>query len=142
MSNKKYIKLDSKQEAMLRAGYLEKSSRKYSQRCHALLLSNQGKTTTEIKEILGIKTIDTISSWFRNWRKSGLSGLKDKPKSGRPSKLDVANDLHVKVVKKALSEVVTKGTCMHSRIEDELKIELSKKTLKRFLKNLNLDGNG
>lgn len=55
-------------------------------RAHILLLTNDGKTEMEIKDILRVCRA-TVSNTKRKYRKEGLSGaLIEKPRSGQPRK--------------------------------------------------------
>jgi len=140
MAKTKYIKLTDEERENLTLGY-EKGERNFSRRCHSILLSNSGKKVMEIKSILEMKTTTSIRTWFRAWKKEGIEALKNKPKPGRTRKLDINNEEHVQVVKRTVKAVVEKGEDFHAKIEKELSIKVSSRTLRRFLKNLNIDGN-
>jgi transposase len=64
----------------------EKNARVFK-RYQALYLFLSGKPCREIAEIAGI-TKDTVSSIHQTYRNEGLAGIPDKPKSGRPSRLN------------------------------------------------------
>ena len=53
-------------------------------RAHAVLLSNDGRTRSDIATICFAEDCDTVSSWLKRWERMGLSGLFDKYRSGRP----------------------------------------------------------
>jgi len=125
----------------LTLGYEKGEKRNFSRRCHSILLSDSEKKVMEIKSILGMKSTDSIRAWFRKWKKEGIEGLKDKPKPGRTRKLDINNEEHVQVVKRTAKAVVEKGEDLHAKIEEELSVKVSSRTLRRFLKNLTTDGN-
>jgi len=141
MAKSKFIKLTEQEREELLLGYKEGEKESFRRRCHSILLSHSEKKVMEIKTILEMKSTDSIRKWLRTWRKEGIEGLKDKHKPGRTPKLDINNDKHVKVVKKAAKGVVEKGEDLQGQIEKELSILISKKTLKRFLKNLSTNGN-
>ena len=62
-----------------------KSARELT-RARVLLLTNGGRTETEIKDTLGISRA-TVSNIKRRYREEGLqSALTDKPRSGQPKK--------------------------------------------------------
>lgn len=52
-------------------------------RAHSLLLSSQGKTITEIAQTYQVHRV-TVSTWITSWETSGVQGLYDRPRSGRP----------------------------------------------------------
>ena len=56
-------------------------------RAHSLLLSSQGKTITDIAQTYQVHRV-TVSSWITTWEDLGVQGLYDKPRSGRPRKLN------------------------------------------------------
>lgn len=69
--------------------YLQKMTKKGSlpaqtyKRATALLELDRGRTFTEVAEIVGV-VIQTVSTWAKKYRESGLACLKDKPRPGRP----------------------------------------------------------
>ncbi len=52
-------------------------------RCHCILLSERGYAIKEIADIFQVNR-DTVTSWIDRWEKSGIDGLADMPRSGRP----------------------------------------------------------
>jgi len=58
------------------------STHRLRQRAYMLMLSNRGYKMNELSKLLELDR-DTISLTFDAWEKQGLSGLYDKPKSGR-----------------------------------------------------------
>ena len=56
-------------------------------RAHSLLLSSQGKTITDIAQTYQVHRV-TVSAWITNWEVSGVQGLYDRPRSGRPRTLN------------------------------------------------------
>lgn len=55
-------------------------------RAHSVLLSSQGKTITDIAQTYQVHRV-TVSSWITSWETSGVQGLYDRPRSGRPRTL-------------------------------------------------------
>jgi transposase len=64
----------------------EKDAR-IKERLQAVLWRLENEDYTEIAKRLK-RDIDTIRSWIKKWNKGGYEGLKDKPKSGRPTVLN------------------------------------------------------
>ena len=62
-------------------------SRRVRMRAHSILLSARGSSIEEIASIYQVYR-DTVSSWIDKWEASGVDGLRDKPRSGSPSKLN------------------------------------------------------
>ena len=56
-------------------------------RALALLELDRGRTFTEVAPIVGV-VIQTVSSWARKYKETGLEVLTDKPRSGRPNEID------------------------------------------------------
>jgi len=83
----------------------EKKARIF-RRYQALYLFLSGKSCREVAEIVGI-TKDTVSNIHQIYRSEGLKGIPDKPKSGRPSRLNGEQKAALKeiIVTKSPSEV-------------------------------------
>lgn len=60
---------------------------KQYKRATALLELHRGKSYGAVAQTLGV-TYQTISSWCKNYRQAGLTALQDKPRRGRPVKID------------------------------------------------------
>jgi transposase len=72
-------------EALVSRG---KSSARQIRRAHALLMSADGKSDQEIAELLRVNP-STVYNTRQRWAEERLSrGLLDKPKAGRPTKLN------------------------------------------------------
>ena len=64
----------------------ESVSHRERQRAQAVLLSRRGYSREVIADICGVQR-DTVSAWLDRFARHGLEGLRDAPKSGRPSRL-------------------------------------------------------
>lgn len=144
MSRKKrYIKsLSEDERALLDQGRKSNKGYQFQNRCHAILLSESGKTVAELQDIYGVSH-QTIYSWFDRWEQGGIEALENKPGRGRKAVLRTDNKDHVKAVDKAVVKVNKKGGNLLAEIESELDLErgLSKKMLRTFLKKLDTSGN-
>lgn len=132
--------LTEEQKSSLNKGYSHGKSPLYRRKCHCILLSHSGKTANELADFFGVTT-HSIRVWLKQWERFGQEGLKLKPGRGRKPKLSVSSDQHVKIVKTLVKNEPKNLRKVTTQIEDQIGIEVSKKTLKRFLKNLNTDGN-
>ncbi len=56
------------------------------QRAHAILLSDSGRSVTELSEIFEVRR-NTASSWLDRWETEGVKGVGDAQRSGAPPKL-------------------------------------------------------
>ena len=137
----KYIEnLTGEQKSSLKKGYTFEKRRLFRRKCHCILLSHEKKTVKELSSFFGI-SIHSIRKWLNLWERQGIEGLKLKPGRGRKPKLKTDEKTHVETVKTLIENEPKNLNRVTNQIEDKLGIEVSKKTLKRFLKNLNTDGN-
>ena len=132
--------LTEEQKSSLKKGYSHGESPLYRRKCHCILLSHSGKTASELADFFGVTT-HSVRVWLNQWEEFGQEGLKLKPGRGRKPKLDHHIDQHVKAVKTLVKNEPKNLNKVTAQLEKQLGIEVSKKTLKRFLKNLNTDGN-
>jgi transposase len=58
-----------------------------AQRARIVLLAADGVSHTEIAELAGVSR-PTVISWRQRYEHSGLGGLEDQPRSGRPRRID------------------------------------------------------
>ena len=75
-------------------------SRRVRMRAHSILLSASGSSMDEIARIYQVHR-DTVSAWIDNWAACGMNGLGDKPRSGRPTHLTLAEQAQLKALIKA-----------------------------------------
>lgn len=138
---KKYIeKLTREQKRSLRQGYKTGKNFSFRRKCHAILLSNEMKSVSEIAEFFRVGT-KSIYNWLKVWETQGIKGLQHKPGQGRPPKLKLEDKNQVKIVKTLVENEPKNLKRVVGQLKSELNIDLSKKTLKRFLKNLDTNGN-
>ena len=77
-----------------------KTDRVLAERAQIILACGQGLTATEVAERLS-KRLLSVQMWRRRYLEQGVSGLEDRPRSGRPRKLSHAN---VRAILKATVE--------------------------------------
>lgn len=142
MSRKKrYIeKLTEDQKSSLEKGYKTGKTHLYRTKCRCILLSWQGKSVPELEQMLEFSR-HSIYKWFTAFEEQGLSGLKLKPGRGRKPKLCVDNEQQVKQIKKALKKDAQNLDQLLDELKQVYQIQMSKRTLRRFLKALVTDGN-
>lgn len=58
-------------------------------RLHAIVLNMEGKTAPQIADILKVHR-SKVSIWLRNWQHSGMDGILEGHRSGRPPAMSVA----------------------------------------------------
>lgn len=141
MSRKlKFIeKLSEEQKSSLQKGYTFGKSPLYRRKCQCILLSHNGQTVSELSTLFEVSQY-SIRSWFKRWESGGLKGLELKPGRGRKPKLKTSDPKHVQKVKTLIENEPQNLNQVKDQIAEELGIDLSKRTLQRFLKNLNTVG--
>jgi len=137
--NKFIEELTQEQKSSLKKGYQSGKSHIFRRKCQCILLSHEGKTVSELCEFFSVSRI-SIYTWLKEWESQGIAGLQLKPGRGRPPKLNLQDPKQVKKVKSLIENEPKNLNRVVGQLESELGVDLSKKTLKRFLKNLNTDG--
>lgn len=99
---KKHFRLSVADLAYLE-GLLKKGSLKVKifKRAKGLLFLNEGKSSIEIGQLLGVG-YQTVSRWRSNYQALGLKSLEDKVRSGRP--IVISGDQRAKITALACSE--------------------------------------
>ena len=123
----------------LQKGFKEGKSHRFRNRCKAILLSYQGYDTNQLCEIFEVGLL-SIYRWMDKWENEGIAGLVDKKGRGRKPILTTEKKEHVQTVEQAIEKSPKNLNKVLVEIKEELGVDLSKLTLKRFLKNLNDDG--
>jgi transposase len=142
MSRKKrYIeKLNKPEIEFLENGFKTGKSHTYRIRCKAILLSYEKWECSAIADFFDVHLI-TVYNWLDRWQNGGIENMKDKAGRGRKPILDLSKENHVQMVTQAIEDSPSNIKKALSKIELELDVSMSKKTLTRFLKNLSADGN-
>lgn len=95
------------------------------QRAIAIRLLHLGHNPEQVAQMVAI-TANTIWTWHRRWRKDGIVGLADRPKSGRKTK---ANDAYVRQLETALeSDPQQLGLAYHIWTLNKLRLYLHQQT--------------
>ena len=131
----RFVKLTEAELITLQEGHKNGSQFQFRNRCQCLVLSDQGKTVSELAQFFEVSNI-TIYGWFDRWEKSGIIGLLNKPGQGRKPILSLQNPRHVKSVKRAVEKNAQSIKTVVAELESTLDAQISVDTLKRFLKNL------
>lgn len=138
---KRYIgRLTVAQKSSLKKGHKIGKRHSFRRKCQSILLSSDNKTIEDLSQLYGV-TKRTVSSWFNAWESEGIKGLKLKPGQGRKPKLNRSDKDQVKAIKVLIENEPKNLKQVVVQIKSDFGIDLSKKTLKRFLKNLNIVGN-
>jgi transposase len=103
-------------------------------RGHMILLSADGFRIDEIARIYKVQR-DTLGRCFQNWESKGIVGLFDSPKRGRPRALSPQESERAIEL---LKEDPRSSKQAQSRLEDEIKRQISEWTFKRIAKRAGL----
>ena len=129
--------LSPETQCLLWRCYKESKHHRVRQRAHCILLSFEGRTTTDLMDIFDVDRL-TISHWFDAWEAYHFIGLYDHKRCGRPPKLtreeQTQAQQYIKQYPKDMKKVV-------HLLEQETSKRVSTKTLKRLLKKTVMSGN-
>ncbi|MCP4977443.1 MAG: IS630 family transposase [Maribacter sp.] len=120
--------IDEKQESGLRELMKNSVNHRIRIRAHSILLSAKGYAIEIIADIFQVAR-DTVSSWIDRWVQSGINGLSDMPRSGRPPLLtDEERDKLLELIKKYPQSIRT----VISRLYEMTGKSVSSKTIRRL----------
>jgi transposase len=135
MGKKRIPELSISQKEELEQTYRTSAYHSLRLRCHLVLLKNQGHSSKYISSLKGYPQHQgTINNWISRYEKLGIEGLKNKAGQGRKKILNKAE--HETKVKEIVKSERQRLTHAKSLIEKELDVQMSTKTLSRFLKAL------
>lgn len=97
----RYVKLDTHERETLENGYRNHPKFHVRQRCHALLLSDEGWQVKDIAKLFNVRT-RTIYEWMNRWTSMGIIGVMILPGRGLKTKLSIDDEAIVETVKKKL----------------------------------------
>lgn len=125
------ISITSTEKKLLEEAKLKSKSPVLTKRCECILLaSNLGLTVAQLAEHFSV-TRKTIYHWFNLWETSKLSGLEPIPGQGAKKKLASISQADLKSLLEAHSQNLNE---VLSILSSKYQIDVSKKTLIRFLK--------
>lgn len=130
---KRFVKLTEDEQKTLKEGWKNGKKATFRQRCHYLLLSNQGKEILEISELYEISR-QVVTGWFNRYEKEGISGLQTGKGQGRPSIIRIDNETEVKKVEELVEKSPQNLKVVVGQIEELFGRKISVKTLQRLLK--------
>lgn len=132
MPRSKFVNtLTESHQKQLRNIYTNDPSFRKRCRAHAMLLSNEGYTITQLQAIFKISR-DMISRWIDRFNEKGIEGLADLPRSGRSP---IYNAEEVNIFKALIEEEPRQIKQAQASLEQKTGKKSSTKTLKRILKN-------
>ena len=138
MGKKKVVELSTEQRTELEKGYRKGKSHAFRQRCQMILLKAENRTSMEVVEILGGCEV-VVNNWLKRFEAEGIKGLKTRAGRGRPPILSQQNPEHLKKVAAGIKEHPNSVKTVIAKLEEDLGLEMSLDTLKRFLKKMVID---
>lgn len=138
---KRFITLSDDERTELERGYKTGKKATFRQRCHMILLSDQGKQVKEIAEIFAVN-YQVITRWFTRYEHSGIEAIHTAKGGGRPSILRIDNEQETQRIKAIVAEHPQQLKEALPIIKKEFGHEMSLMTLKRFLKKTVIATNG
>lgn len=126
----RFISLSKERVSMLKRIYKNSKYHRVRQRAHCILLSNDGHTISELKNIFGAD-LTTIYNWFTAWESESLVGLYDRKGKGRKPKLTPEMKGKIKEWVKEYPKNISR---ICGLIEESFGVSVCVKTVQRFLK--------
>jgi transposase len=141
MGKKKIVQLSAQQRAALEKGYRKGKSHSFRQRCQMILLKVENRTSQEVAEILGCCEV-VVNNWLKRFESEGIKGLETRAGRGRPPILSQQNPDHLKKVEAEIRAHPNSVKTVIAKLEEDLALQMSPDTLKRFLKKMVTDSVG
>ena len=130
--------LSPETQRLLRRCYKESKHHRVRQRAHCILLSFDGRTTTDLMDIFDVDRL-TIYHWFDAWEVYHFAGLYDHKGRGRHPKLTIEEQEKAQQYIEQYPQDMKKVVYL---LEQETSKRVSTKTIKRLLKKTVISGNG
>ena len=110
---------------------------RYDHRLHGVLLCCSGFSCYEVADMLG-QSPRTVEYWLKRFERSGLAGLQDEPKPGRPGTLDastrerLARDLRESPRSLGYEQSLWDGRLLSHHIEKTFRLPLGVRQCQRL----------
>ena len=126
----KTIELSVAQRAALEQGYQQSHSHTVRRRCQMILLKSQGRTASQVAEIVGSCEM-SVHNWVHRYQRQGLEGLATKPGRGRKA---ILQEDDLESVRAAVAEHRQRLSVARAELEQTLNKSFCAMTLRRFVK--------
>lgn len=136
----KHIILTYEEKKSLEQGYKQGSNHIFRRHCEAILLNASGKTIAELSIHFSVRT-STVGLWLQNWISSGIKGLKLVAGRGRKLKVADTDTIILDRIENLLEEESQQLNHVLTALDQEFKITMCKKTLKRIIRKKSTVGN-
>lgn len=137
---KRNIKLTEDQRAELVKGHKTGKKSTFRQRCHYLLLSDQGFSMEQISEIHSISRI-SLGKWYTRYERDGLAGLATAKGQGRKTVLRIENQADAQRLEGWVADNAQNLRPVLAQVEEHFGVSICKRTLQRVLKKKTMPGN-
>lgn len=137
---KRFVKLTTEQRAALEQGFKKGKKAVFRQRCHFLLLSDQGIDIQSIAQIYDVAR-QSVAVWLDRYEQQGIEGLHTRKGQGMKPLLRLENQVEVQAVESLVNEHAQNLRPVLLELEKRFNKPMSKRTLQRFLKRLGIVGN-
>jgi len=131
MRNKHIEIKDEKMLKELKRRAKQGKSQQERRRAHAIVLSHGGMEIKEIAKVFDV-TERSVYFWLDAWEERGLESLRRKTGDGR--KPILTEDEHKEIISGYIEQYPHQPKKAYSLTVEELKIKVSYKTFRRFLK--------
>ena len=130
MAKIKVIELEAAERAALEEGYQSGISHTFRRRCQMILLKSQGRTSSQVAEIVGSCEM-SVHNWVHRYSEQGIAGLETRPGQGRKA---ILQDSDLESVRAAVAEHRQRLSVAKAELEQSLEKSFSQMTLRRFVK--------
>ena len=126
----KVIELCAAERAALEHGYKRGTSHTFRRRCQMILLKSQGRTSSQVAEIVGVCEM-SVHHWVQRYQEQGIKGLATKPGRGRKA---ILQESDLESVKAVVAEHRQRLSVAKAELEQALHKSFCQMTLRRFVK--------
>lgn len=124
------IELSAAQRAALEHGHQNGTSHAFRRRCQMILLKSQGRTASEVAEIVGSCAM-SVHNWVHRYQKEGIKGLATQPGRGRKA---ILQEDDLQSVRAAVAAHRQRLSVAQAELEQTLGKSFCAMTLRRFVK--------
>ncbi len=124
------IELSAAQRAALENGHRNSASCAFRRRCQMILLKSQGRTSSQIAEIVGVCEM-SVHNWVHRYQDEGTVGLETKPGRGRKA---ILQEQDLESVRQVVAQHRQRLSVAKAELEQALAKSFSQETLARFVK--------
>jgi len=124
------IELDGGARWALQRGYEQGHSAAFRKRCQMILLKSQGRTSSEIGQIVG-RCEMSVHNWVHRYQEEGITGLHTRAGRGRQA---ILQECDLEAVQAAVKEHRQRLSVARAELEQTLGKSFCRKTLADFVK--------